>query len=382
MDLFAGRSILLVAMDPCNQLFLYCRAGFEQECLTECAALAKAAGLPGAGSATMQSGHVLFQPDAPGMAAQLAQRLSVREMTFARHLLAVENHDQPLTPGNRIEQLLKRFTPMAVAHKSFSSLWLGAPDSDIGKALAPLCRSLQGRLESAMQQRGWLAPDPNPKQARAEIVFLTGTTALVGISWPNNSSPWPMGIPRLRLPAGSPSRAALKLEEALIFMFTPEERKKLLAPGKTVVDLGAAPGGWSFIMLRDGLTVTAVDRANLAAEVAASPRLRHLREDGFRYRPSRPVDWLLCDMVEQPRRIADLVSLWAAEGWCRSVLFNLKLPMKKRHEELQLCRERMVAPLQKVGIRYQLRLRQLYHDREEVTGLLRLPDNPTRKQRL
>jgi 23S rRNA (uridine2552-2'-O)-methyltransferase len=43
---------------------------------------------------------------------------------------------------------------------------------------------------------------------------------------------------------GMRSRAAYKLEELI-------ERDRLLRPGMTVVDLGAAPGGWSQVVRRD-----------------------------------------------------------------------------------------------------------------------------------
>jgi len=43
---------------------------------------------------------------------------------------------------------------------------------------------------------------------------------------------------------GMRSRAAYKLEELI-------ERDKLLRPGMVVVDLGAAPGGWSQVVRRD-----------------------------------------------------------------------------------------------------------------------------------
>src|SRR3546814_12142776 len=41
-------------------------------------------------------------------------------------------------------------------------------------------------------------------------------------------------------------------------------------------------------------------------------------------------DWMVCDMVEQPRRVAARMGEWFANGWCRQAIFNLKLPMKKR----------------------------------------------------
>ena len=60
---------------------------------------------------------------------------------------------------------------------------------------------------------------------------------------------------------------------------------------------------------------------------------------------------------------------WLREGWCRQAMFNLKLPMKKRYEEVRLCLDR----LREIGRRgrWTLRARQLYHDREEITVFAR-----------
>ncbi|HWT53550.1 MAG TPA: hypothetical protein VN066_02000, partial [Rhodocyclaceae bacterium] len=91
----------------------------------------------------------------------------------------------------------------------------------------------------------------------------------------------------------------------------------------------------------------------------------------FRYQPKKPVDWMVCDMVEQPRRVAELVARWLAQGWCRRTIFNLKLPMKKRYEEVELCRSLIEARLDAARMPHTLAFRQLYHDREEVTGHLR-----------
>jgi 23S rRNA (cytidine2498-2'-O)-methyltransferase len=88
------------------------------------------------------------------------------------------------------------------------------------------------------------------------------------------------------------------------------------------------------------------------------------------WRPQRAVDWLVCDIVLQPFRIAELVARWIAEGTARRTIFNLKLPMKKRYDEVQRCAQRMLEITERSGMRADLRLRQLYHDREEVTGYL------------
>ena len=91
-----------------------------------------------------------------------------------------------------------------------------------------------------------------------------------------------------------------------------------------------------------------------------------MREDAFRFAPRRRVDWLVCDVVDQPARIADLVARWMSGGLARRAIFNLKLPMKKRYDEVARCGQRIADAL--AGVPFTLAMRQLYHDREEVTG--------------
>ena len=111
-----------------------------------------------------------------------------------------------------------------------------------------------------------------------------------------------------------------------------------------------------------------MDNGPLKGEIARDPLVEHLRVDGFNYRPRRPVDWMVCDIVEQPSRVAALVAAWIADGACRRCIFNLKLPMKKRYDEVQRCAALIRDTLDLRRLRYTLRLKQLYHDREEVTG--------------
>jgi len=137
------------------------------------------------------------------------------------------------------------------------------------------------------------------------------------------------------------SRSTLKLAEALFTLLSEEERTSHLRAGLRAVDLGAAPGGWTY---HRGLNVTAVDNGPMAASVMATGMVEHVRADGFTWRPRRPVEWLVCDMVEQPSRVAALVADWIGSGRCRRSIFNLKLPMKKRLAEIEKCRARSAAP--------------------------------------
>jgi 23S rRNA (cytidine2498-2'-O)-methyltransferase len=164
--------------------------------------------------------------------------------------------------------------------------------------------------------------------------------------------------------ADAPSRSALKLEEALITLLTDDERQRLLRDGMRGADLGAAPGGWTWVLVRNGLHVTSIDNGPLRQHLLDSGRVDHLRADGFTWQPKSPLDWMVCDMVEQPRRVAERMATWLREGWCRHAIFNLKLPMKKRWDETRLCLDLFEEQARKPLL---VRARQLYHDREEIT---------------
>ncbi len=103
----------------------------------------------------------------------------------------------------------------------------------------------------------------------------------VALGDPRDSAPWPLGIPRLRMHADAPSRSALKLEEALLVLLDDAERQRLLQPDMRAADLGAAPGGWTWILTRQGLRVIAIDNGPLRPQLLESGRVEHLRADGF-----------------------------------------------------------------------------------------------------
>lgn len=151
----------------------------------------------------------------------------------------------------------------------------------------------------------------------------------------------------------APSRSYLKVEEAYgVLGLSPKE-------GETVVDLGAAPGGWSYSAAKHGATVVAVDNGPLKGG-AVQEKIVHRAEDAFKYVPEQPVDWLFCDMVEDPDRIAALTEEWLAQGRCRNFVVNLKFGREDPLRVLDRARK-----LQRYCSTF--RARHLYHDREELT---------------
>jgi len=327
---------------------LYCRPGFERDCVQETQAKQV--------EAAADSGFVVLQGK---------PRLAYAQLTFARQLIRLHDTVPELPERDRLTPLL---AALPAEPQQFGALWLETPDTNDGKTLSGFTRRFQPLLEEKLRAGGRLTDDAN--LPRLHIFFPDKNRALIGSSDPHNSASTHMGIQRLTMPHDAPSRSYLKLAEAFEVFLSKEEQKNWLKPGLHAVDLGAAPGGWTWQLVQRGLKVIAVDNGPLKGVAAGHPSIKHLRQDGFRFRPKQPVDWLVCDMVEQPAKVAALMADWVVSGATPRAIFNLKLPMKKRVEALANALDSVRAALDAKGIRYRLEAKQLYHDREEVTVLL------------
>jgi 23S rRNA (cytidine2498-2'-O)-methyltransferase len=336
-------------------LIAYCRAGFEGECAQEIAAATAAAAISGHVRAAAASGFVEYRLDGHGFDDRMPNTLDWRQFIFARQCLPVFAHLDTLPRTDRLTPIMAALTGRG---ERYCDAWVEAPDTDEGKALAPFCKSFGNALIGGLKKARLLDPGA-PRRLHA--FFPQSDKVYLAAADPAACAPWPQGIPRLKFPREAPSRSTLKLDEALLTLLDDDERERWLKPGMSAVDLGAAPGGWTWQLVRRSLRVIAIDNGPMDAKLMDSGLVTHLREDGFRYRPKKPVDWLVCDMVEQPRRVAELIARWLAQGWCRHTIFNLKLPMKKRYEETRRCLDLVRA------VSTDVRAKQLYHDREEIT---------------
>lgn len=349
---------MVQAVTP-DALFCWCRPGFEPELAAELTERAAHAGFHGYARTERNSSHVEFICDD---ASALSRALPFASLIFARQKLLRIADLRGIDPKDRIAPILAALE--GLPKTVFGELWVEHPDSDEGKPLAGLARSFGNALRPALRKAGWLTREDDATKPRLHVIFLDGDHITLATGNPRDSAPWPLGIPRLRMHADAPSRSALKLEEALLTLLTDDERKRLLREGMRGADLGAAPGGWTWVLVRNGLHVTSIDNGPLRQQLLDSGRVDHLRADGFHWQPKAPLDWMVCDMVEQPRRVAERMATWLREGWCRHAIFNLKLPMKKRWDETRLCLELFEQQAHKPLL---LRARQLYHDREEIT---------------
>lgn len=197
-------------------------------------------------------------------------------------------------------------------------------------------------------------------------LLCTMDKGYVGISTAEeNLSSWPGGARRFAQTPEQISRAEFKLLEALeVFGITFPTQGHAL-------DLGAAPGGWTRLLLDAGLNVVAVDPANLDPRLTKRKRLEHYRGYAEKYleeaiRNSSRFDVIVNDMRmdarEAARQLVKASLCLRADGFIISV-FKLPHaapginPLTNLKEALKILSTRFSF----------VQARQLFHNRQEVT---------------
>lgn len=351
-----------------NKLALYCRAGFEKETAGEITDKAAQLGVFGFVNLKENSGYIIFECYQAGDADRLARELKFEQLIFARQMIVVGDMLQDLPAEDRISPIVAQYQALNPRHSS--DIFVETPDTNEAKELLTFCRKFTVPLRNSLKKQGWLTKSERAKGSIGlHILFVRPGCCYVGYAYNDNKSPFFMGIPRLKFPAEAPSRSTLKLEEAILTFIPEAEEKKRFTDEMTGVDLGACPGGWTYQLVKRGVFVYAVDHGKMAASLHETGRIEHCPEDGFKFQPlkRKTIDGLVCDMVEQPMRISKLIGKWLINGWCRETIFNLKLPMKKRYQEVQLCLAYLEEELEKQGFWFKIQAKHLYHDREEIT---------------
>lgn len=360
-------------MNSINYLLLYCRTGFEKACAAEITHKATQQGVTGLAHFKERSGYVVFEcylkKDADKLAAGT---LAFNKLVFARQLIVVGDFLSDLSPEDRVTPVMSAFKRVLNQDNKGGNLRVEVPDTDNAKILLKFCRKFTVPLRNALRRENILLKSEDDRHRVLHVFFVAPGQCYVGYSYPKNSSSFFMGIPRLKFSTEAPSRSALKLEEAFHVFIPKDEWDERLAGGMYAVDLGASPGGWTYQLIKRSLMVYAVDNGSMAKTLMDSGQVKHYREDGFKfYPPQNNITWLLCDMLEKPRRIVELMTKWLINGWCREAIFNLKLPMKRRYEEVTQSLLSIEKILIENGINAKIQAKHLYHDREEITVHIR-----------
>jgi len=193
--------------------------------------------------------------------------------------------------------------------------------------------------------------DPAPTAPLGSWTLLDANTMLAA---PRCSSPFPNGEAHFVEDKIAPSRAYLKLWELFTLI---GERPRA---GETCLDLGASPGGWSWVLAHLGARVTAVDKAALAPSVTRQSNVTVLQQSAFALEPQSvgPVDWLFSDVICYPSRLYALIDKWMTAGTVRRFVCTVKF---QGATDFDTARRFAQIP--------GTRLLHLHHNKHELTWL-------------
>jgi 23S rRNA (cytidine2498-2'-O)-methyltransferase len=171
---------------------------------------------------------------------------------------------------------------------------------------------------------------------------------------------WPQGVCHfIEDKINPPNRAYLKLWEALTLLGRYPET------GDNALDLGASPGGWTYVMQSLGAQVTAVDKAPLAPEIANLPGVTTLQQSAFAIEPDtleQAYDWVLSDIACYPDRAYTLIQKWIASGNAKQLIFTIKL---QGETDMELLKKLKTIP--------NSYLTNMFHNKHEATFFYPFP---------
>lgn len=144
---------------------------------------------------------------------------------------------------------------------------------------------------------------------------------------------WPDGICKfIEDKQNPPNRAYLKLWEAFSYL------NRYPTQGEAALDLGASPGGWSYVLQSLGADVTAIDKALLDPKIGRLPRIKFIQKSAFAYDPEeldKVYDWVLSDVACYPERAFELILKWIKSKKAKQLIFTIKLQGKTDLDSLR-----------------------------------------------
>lgn len=235
--------------------------------------------------------------------------------------------------------------------------------------------SLSAELDAALRERASALFSeralPEPGELVLSAIVAKDDPWVLGLHRHQRARcPYPGGRYPLTLPPDLPSRAYAKIEEAIQTFSLP------VRAGDRALELGAAPGGAAYALARRGVSVTAVDPAQMEPYVLnfrgpSGARVQHLQKPMGALTRSElafPVQWLLLDV-----HLAPQVALRTARklaSWFRDTLLGAVLTLKLNDWAFADEVESFLAQAREMGLTSP-RAKQLASHRQElcVVGL-------------
>lgn len=145
---------------------------------------------------------------------------------------------------------------------------------------------------------------------------------------PKTTSPFPGGIfTQEEDHENPPSRAYLKLQEALSLAKYYFPKAELPGKNSQVLDAGACPGGWTWVLDNLKANITAVDRSPLSPELMKKTNIKFIRHDAFTIPPEEygKMDWVFSDVICYPERLLKWIEKWLESKLCKNFICTIKM---------------------------------------------------------
>lgn len=226
------------------------------------------------------------------------------------------------------------------------------------KGLEPI--DVKSAVDEVLTELG-AVPEIKEPERIISVLYCDGK-CYIGLGTPEeNISAWSGGMMHFRKSGEDISRARYKLMEAIKVFNIDMERLS------SAIDLGAAPGGWTSVLLEHGLKVTAVDTGDMDERLYRYPGLRYIKANAAELDLEKEsFDILTSDMSWNPKNTARIItgaSQYLKTGGIAVVTLKLMGDKVRRtvREVLAIYEELFEV----------LGVRQLFHNRDEVTVYLR-----------
>lgn len=235
-------------------------------------------------------------------------------------------------------------TDAAKKLKALGKLWVAEPHK-LHRRTQLILENLPKLKDRNVEYLGQIPP------ANLGAFFLLDENTLVASS--QCLSPFPHGdFTFSRLAPEAPSRAYLKLWE--FFTTTGIYPKS----NDMVADFGSCPGGWTWVLSELGCQVISLDKAPLADSLKGRKNIDYRSRDAFKVKPEElpELDWLLSDIICEPKKLLDFLELWNASGRVKHFLLTIKFKGKTDFDVINQFRKKDGA-----------RLLHLSHNKHELT---------------
>jgi len=280
-----------------------------------------------------------------GLFAEFSALMKEKRLIFLRHIFPAEY----IIPYSDIGEL--KFLPLDKT-KNFSVQIRAAKEYD--------SLEIKKNISDYFKSEGFIEDKRYPEQIIS--IYIAKDSAYIGLSQAEeNLSIWSGGMRLYATREDTISRAEFKLMEA--FEAYPIRFRK----DSIALDLGAAPGGWTKVLLEKGLKVVAVDSVQLSPVLLANENVEFYNGRAYEYlkESNKMFDLIVNDMSMNIKLSTGLMcSLKKRLRDKGYIIMTFKL---SRDDRLNKINE----GLSLLGKEFEIVLvKQFYHNRSEITVIL------------